>query len=39
MMQDMMGGAGMWPMGIFGLLFLLVLVLVVAALIKYLIKG
>ena len=35
MMHDMMGG-GMWAMGIIGVLLVLVLVLCVAALIKYL---
>lgn len=39
MMQDMMGGAAMWSMGLIGLLVLLVLVLAAAALIKYLTKG
>ena len=35
MMHDMMGGMG-WGMGLFGLLVLLLLVLGVAALVKYL---
>jgi len=35
MMQDMMGGM-MWAMGLVGVLFILVLVLAAAALIKYL---
>jgi len=34
MMQDMMGG-GMWGMGIGGLIVLVVLVLAIAALVKY----
>jgi hypothetical protein len=34
-MHDMMGGAMMWGMGIFALAVVLVLVLAVAALIKY----
>jgi len=37
MMQDMMGG-GMWVPGLIGLLVIAVLILAVAALIKYLIK-
>jgi hypothetical protein len=36
MMHDMMGGGGMWTMGIIGTLVVLVLVLSLAALIKYL---
>jgi hypothetical protein len=36
MMNDMMGGGMMWGMGAVGLLIVLVLILVVAALIKYL---
>lgn len=35
MMQDMMGG-GMWGMGVIHILIVLVLVLAVAALVKYL---
>jgi hypothetical protein len=35
MMNDMMGGSMMWGMGAVGLLIVLVLILVVAALIKY----
>lgn len=35
-MQNMMGSGMMWGMGLFGLLGILVLVLAVAALIKYL---
>lgn len=38
MMQDMMGGAGMWGMGLIGLLLVIVLILAAAALIKYLFK-
>ena len=38
-MQDMMGGAGMWGMGLIGLLLVVVLILAAAALIKYLFKG
>jgi len=38
MMQDMMGGGGMWVPGLIGLLVIAVLILAVAALIKYLIK-
>jgi hypothetical protein len=36
MMQDMMGGVGMWGMGLIGLLLVIVLILAAAALIKYL---
>lgn len=36
MMQDLMGGGMMWGMGAVGLIGLLVLALVAAALIKYL---
>lgn len=36
MMHDMMGGEIMWGMGIGGILVLLVLLLVIAALVKYL---
>ncbi len=36
MMHDMMGGGMMWGMGLVGLLALLVLVLMLAALVKYL---
>jgi hypothetical protein len=39
MMQDMMDGAGMWSMGLIGLLLVIVLILAAAALIKYLFKG
>jgi len=35
-MQDMMGGGMMWGMGLFGVVALVVLVLLAAALIKYL---
>jgi len=35
MMQDMMGGM-MWGMGLVGLLFIVVLILAAAALVKYL---
>jgi hypothetical protein len=35
MMQDMMGGGMMWGMGVVWLLTVLVLVLAVAALVKY----
>ena len=38
MMQDTMGDAGMWGMGLISLLVIAVLILAVAALIKYLIK-
>ena len=38
MMQDMMGGAGMWGMGSSGVLLVIVLILAAAALIKYLFK-
>ena len=37
MMHDMMGGMG-WGMGVIGLLVILVLVLGIAALIKYLLR-
>jgi hypothetical protein len=36
MMHDMMGGAGIWTMGIVGALAVVVLLLSLAALIKYL---
>jgi hypothetical protein len=36
MMHDMMGGSGMWIMGIVGALVVVVLLLSLAALIKYL---
>jgi hypothetical protein len=36
MMYDMMGGGGMWAMGIVGTLVVVVLLLSLAALIKYL---
>lgn len=36
MMHDMMGGGMMWGMGLFGVVALVVLVLLAAALIKYL---
>jgi len=37
MTQDMMGGGGMmWGMGLFGVVALVVLVLIAAALVKYL---
>ena len=36
MMHDMMGGGMMWGMGLGGLLVLILLVLVIAALAKYL---
>jgi hypothetical protein len=39
MMDQMMGGGMMWGMGLIGLLLVLVLVLAVAALIKYLFFG
>jgi hypothetical protein len=39
MMHDMMGGAGMWGMGLVGLLLAIVLVLAAVALIKYIFKG
>jgi hypothetical protein len=35
-MHDMMGGGMMWGMGVAGLLGIVVLVLVIAALVKYL---
>ncbi len=35
MMNDMMSGAGFWGMGIGGLVMLLIVVLVIAALVKY----
>lgn len=35
-MRDMMGGGMMWGMGLFGVVALVVLVLLAAALIKYL---
>jgi hypothetical protein len=35
-MHDMMGGGMMWGMGLFGLLVLVVLLLALAALVKYL---
>ena len=38
-MQDMMGGAGLWSMGLVGLLLVIVLILAAAALAKYLFKG
>jgi hypothetical protein len=39
MMNDMMGGGMMWGMGLVSLLVIIVLVLGVAALIKYLVSG
>ncbi len=36
MMHDMMNGGMMWGMGLFGVVGLIVLVLVIAALVKYL---
>jgi hypothetical protein len=36
MMNDMMGGGMMWGMGLAGLIGIVVIVLVIAALIKYL---
>jgi hypothetical protein len=36
MMHDIMGGGGMWAMGIVGALVVVVLLLTLAALIKYL---
>jgi hypothetical protein len=36
MMHDMMGGGMMWGMGLFGVVALVVLVLIAAALVKYL---
>ena len=36
MMQDMMGGGMMWPMGFIWLLVIVVLVLGIAALVKFL---
>jgi hypothetical protein len=36
MMDQMMGGAMMWGMGLVGLLIIIVLVLAAAALVKYL---
>jgi hypothetical protein len=36
MMHDMMGGGGMWIMGIVGGLVILVLILGIGALVKYL---
>ena len=39
MMNDMMGGANMWGMGLLWLLLLILLVLGIAALIKYLFGG
>jgi hypothetical protein len=38
-MQDMMGGAGMWSMGLIGLLLVIVLIHAATALIKYLFSG
>ena len=35
MMPDMMGGAIMWRMGLFGLLALVLALLAIAALVKY----
>ena len=35
MMHDLMGGGMMWGMGLFGLLTLVVVLLVIAALVKY----
>ena len=35
-MQNMMGGGMMWGMGIFGITLLAIIVLVIAALVKYL---
>jgi hypothetical protein len=39
MMHDMMGGGMMWGMGLAGLLIVLLLILGVAALVKYLFSG
>jgi hypothetical protein len=39
MMDQMMGGAMMWGMGLIGLLLIIVLVLAAAALVKYLRSG
>lgn len=36
MMHDMMGGGMMWGMGVVGLVGIVVLLLVIAALVKYL---
>ena len=36
MMHDMMGGGMMWGMGFLGLLVVIVLILAIAALLKYL---
>jgi hypothetical protein len=38
MIHDMMGGGMMWAMGLRGLLVIVVLVLLIAALIKYLLR-
>jgi predicted RND superfamily exporter protein len=38
MMHDMMGGEMMWAMGLMGLLVIVALVLLIAALIKYLLR-
>jgi hypothetical protein len=35
MMHDLMGGGMMWGMGLFGLVALIVVLLVIAALVKY----
>ena len=35
MMHDMMGGGMMWGMGLVGILALLVVILLIAALVKY----
>ncbi len=35
MMHDMMGGGMMWGMGLFGIVALLVVILLIAALVKY----
>jgi len=38
MMHDLMGGGMMWGMGLIGLLTLVALVLIIAALVKYLLR-
>jgi hypothetical protein len=38
MMHDMMGGGMMWAMGLMGLLVVVALVLLIAALMKYLLR-
>jgi len=39
MMTDMMTGGTMWGMGILGILLAIVLILAIAALVKYLLSG